>query len=174
MSHTLFRHLQGAQAQFLDFNEGCPAQDIVWIAFPKSISHLVAWCEFPPSILQTGKDFALLFNFVAILSKNISYQSEKNISSQNEHQQSPQIGSKTGAFRTKKGTSHTYDLTSEDKLQWYTFEQGCAHNRCETSTKMMVDRHHTCFYFVVFKVRHKNDKVRIWIGVWKKIPSQTV
>ena len=78
------------------------------------------------------------------------------------------------AFRTKKGTSHTYDLTSEDKLQWYTFEQGCAHNRCETSTKMMVDRHHTCFYFVVFKVRHKNDKVRIWIGVWKKIPSQTV
>ena len=69
-------------------------------------------------------------------------------------------GAKQGmwAFRTKKGTSHTYDLTSEDKLQIHLSKVvPIRHNGCEASTKIMVDRHHTCFYFVVFKVRHKNS-----------------
>ena len=73
-------------------------------------------------------------------------------------------GAKQGmwAFRTKKGTSHTYDMTPEDELQIH----------LSKAVPIMAVKHQqklwltdTCFYFVVFKVRHKNEKVRIRIGV---------
>ena len=84
-------------------------------------------------------------------------------------------GAKQGmwAFRTKKGTSHTYDMTSEDKLKIH-LSKAVPIMAVKHQQKLWLTDTTPIFTLLFSKFVTKSEKNRIRIGVWKNIPSQTV
>ena len=75
-------------------------------------------------------------------------------------------GAKQGkwAFRTKKGTSHTYDMTSEDKLQIY-LSKAVPIMAVKHQQKLWLTDTTPVFTLLFSKFVTKSEKNRIRIGV---------